>query len=264
MTGIKLWRWFDKTFIDLGREFRWSYLPPLMIYLAAGVQGLTAIVGTFYIKEYLDLSASFLASLGFWAAIPWTLKMPIGHLVDLIWRRKAWLVYAGAGLITTSLLIMYGVIAQTTAMAAVLPPEIWFVIATLLAPTGYVLQDVVADAMTVEAVPQLDEKGLPFPQAKIKAMHTTMQTLGRIAIIGGLMLVAALNITMFSGIENLSDGEQVDIYARIYLLALVIPLLSVSGVVLGRVQLNRRAEKLRALGTEASTIDALVNGPAQQ
>jgi hypothetical protein len=61
MTRNPVWRWFDNTFLDLGRQFRWSYLPPLMIYLAAGVQGLTAIVGTFFIKEYLDLSAAFLA-----------------------------------------------------------------------------------------------------------------------------------------------------------------------------------------------------------
>ena len=55
-----------------------------MVYLAAGVSGLTAIVGTFFIKDYLNLSAAFLASLGFWAGLPWALKMPLGHLVDLI------------------------------------------------------------------------------------------------------------------------------------------------------------------------------------
>ena len=37
----------DSTLIDLGRQFRWSYLPPLMIYVAAGVSGLTGIVGIF-------------------------------------------------------------------------------------------------------------------------------------------------------------------------------------------------------------------------
>ncbi len=40
----------DNTLIDLGRQFRWSYLPPLMIYVAAGVSGLTGIVGYFFIK----------------------------------------------------------------------------------------------------------------------------------------------------------------------------------------------------------------------
>ena len=79
---------FQNTFIDLGKQFRISYLPPLMIYVAAGVSGLTGIVGMFFIKDYLNLSAAFLAGLGFWAGIPWVLKMPLGHLVDLIWRKK--------------------------------------------------------------------------------------------------------------------------------------------------------------------------------
>jgi MFS family permease len=179
MTGNPVWRWIDDTILDLGRQFRWSYLPPLMVYLAAGVSGLTSIVGTFFIKDYLDLSAAFLAGLAFWAGIPWTLKMPIGHLVDLIWRRKALLVYLGASLIAASVLIMYAIIAHTVAMAEIMRVEAWFVIASLLAPTGYVVQDVVADAMTVEAVPTIDENGEAYPDDQVKAMHTTMQTLGR-------------------------------------------------------------------------------------
>ena len=80
-----LWGWTDRNIIDLGRQMRLSYLPPLMVYLAAGIQGLTSIVGTFFIKDYLDLSAQFLAMLSFWLMLPWALKMPLGHLVDLIW-----------------------------------------------------------------------------------------------------------------------------------------------------------------------------------
>jgi hypothetical protein len=262
MTDNPVWRWFDNTFLDLGRQFRWSYLPPLMIYLAAGVQGLTAIVGTFFIKEYLDLSAAFLAGLAFWAGIPWVLKMPLGHLVDLIWRRKALLVYIGAGLITLSILIMYGIIAHTQAMAEIMAAEIWFVVATLLAPTGYVVQDVVADAMTVEAVPTIDEHGDPYPDDEIKVMHTTMQTLGRFAIIGGLAAVAALNITMFSGVENMSEEIKVAIYAKIYLLALTIPVLSISGVILGGVMLRRRAQRMREQGQDHAAIDKLLFAPA--
>ncbi|MDH3763042.1 MAG: hypothetical protein OEU50_18855, partial [Gammaproteobacteria bacterium] len=262
MTDNPVWRWIDNTFIDLGRQFRWSYLPPLMIYLAAGVQGLTAIVGTFFIKEYLDLSAAFLAGLAFWAGIPWTLKMPLGHLVDLIWRRKALLVYIGAGLITASILIMYGIIAHTQAMAEILPAEVWFVIAALLAPTGYVVQDVVADAMTVEAVPTIDEHGDPIADDEIKSMHITVQTLGRFAIIGGLAAVAALNITMFSGVESMSEETKVAIYADIYLMALTIPLLSVSGVILGGILLRKRARRLREQGQDHAAIDKLLFAPA--
>jgi hypothetical protein len=101
-------RWIDRNILELGREMRLSYLPPLMVYVAAGISGLTGIVGTFFVKEYLGLSAEFLAALGFWAGIPWALKMPLGHIVDLIWKRKAGLVYLGATLIAASLLIMVG------------------------------------------------------------------------------------------------------------------------------------------------------------
>ncbi len=264
MTDNPVWRWIDNTFLDLGRQFRWSYLPPLMIYVAAGVQGLTAIVGTFFIKEYLDLSAAFLAGLAFWAGIPWTLKMPLGHLVDLIWRRKALLVYIGASLITASILIMYGIISHTQAMAEIMPAEVWFVIATLLAPTGYVVQDVVADAMTVEAVPTIDEQGNPYPDDEIKVRHTTMQTLGRIAIIGGLTAVSALNIAMFSGVENMSEEMKVAIYADIYLMALVIPVLSISGVILGGIILKRRAQLMRNQGQDQVAIDKLLFAPAAE
>ena len=86
---IKKFTFFiDATLFDLGRQFKWSYLPPLMIYVAAGISGLTGIVGTFFVKDYLNLSAAFLAGLGFWAGIPWALKMPLGHIVDLIWKKK--------------------------------------------------------------------------------------------------------------------------------------------------------------------------------
>lgn len=76
---VKIQRWLDRTVLELGRELRISYLPPLMVYVAAGISGLTGIVGTFFVKDYLGLSAEFLAALGFWAGIPWVLKMPLGH-----------------------------------------------------------------------------------------------------------------------------------------------------------------------------------------
>ena len=124
------------TVTEFPRQFRWSYVPPLMVYLAAGVSGLTAIVGTFFIKDYLNLSAAFLASLGFWVGLPWALKMPLGHLVNLIWKHKNYLVYLGAAVIAASLLIMYGLIMHTADMADILPVESWYVLSAILAPVG--------------------------------------------------------------------------------------------------------------------------------
>jgi hypothetical protein len=262
--GAAIVRWADDSVLGLLRELRWSYLPPLMVYVAAGVSGLTAIVGTFFVKDYLGLSAAFLAGLGFWAGIPWTLKMPLGHLVDLMWRFKAALVWLGAGVIALSMTIMYALIAHTGAMTAWASPETWFVASALLAPTGYVIQDVVADAMTVEAVPAADERGHAYTEAESKRMHTTMQTLGRVAIIGGSMAVAALNVTLFSGVEQMSEAHKAAIYADIYLMALGIPLISVAGVVLGGIMLRRRARRMRREGVAPERVEHLLFQPAEK
>jgi hypothetical protein len=255
--------WFDRTVLELGRELRLSYLPPLMVYLAAGVSGLTAIVGTFFVKDYLGLSAELLAALAFWAMIPWTLKMPLGHLVDLVWRYKAALVYLGAGLIAASLLIMLGLLARPDAMAALMPVEVWYVLSVLLAPTGYVVQDVVADAMTVEAVPAIDEVGRPFPPETRRLMHTTMQTLGRVAIIGGGVLVALLNVFLFRDVEAMDEAQKLATYIRIYELALLIPVASVSGVLLGGLLKRRELRRLRTLGHDDAAAERLVHGHAE-
>jgi len=229
----RAYRWFDRVILELGRELRLSYLPPLMVYFAYGVAGLTGIVGTFFVKDYLGLSAAFLAALAFWVNVPWALKMPIGHLVDLIWRFKSALVFLGAGLTAASLAIMLGLLAHTEAMRAVMPLGAWYVLSTLLAPVGYVIQDVVADAMTVEAVPRIDLEGKALPAGQIRLMHTTMQTLGRVAIVGGGIFVALLNVFMFEGVETLAEADKVGIYINIYQIALLIPVISVLGVTLG-------------------------------
>jgi hypothetical protein len=260
----RAYNWFDRTILELGREFRISYLPPLMVYVAYGVSGLTAIVGTFFVKDYLGLSAEFLAALGFWAGIPWALKMPLGHLVDLIWRHKAGLVYLGACLTAASLLIMVGLLARPDAMGAFMPIEAWFVLSTLLAPVGYVLQDVVADAMTVEAVPLLDQDGHPFPAGTKRLMHTTMQTLGRVAIIGGTVFVALLNVFMFAGVENLDEQAKLQIYIRIYELALIIPVVSVAGVLLSGILKRRELKRLHDHGIEATRAMEMVHGQVER
>ena len=258
------WRWFDENILELGREMRLSYLPPLMVYMAAGVSGLTGIVGTFFVKEYLGLSAAFLAALGFWAGLPWALKMPLGHLVDLIWRWKSILVFIGAGLIAASLLIMVGLIGHREAMAAVLPVEVWFVMSSLLSPIGYVVQDAVADAMTVEAVPTVDEHGEPIPAEERKLMHTTMQTLGRVAIIGGTVLVALLNLYLFSGTQKLPPEQMAALYADVYKMALVIPLVSVLGVLVAALVKAKTRRQLLAQGMARAEVAKLLDEPGER
>ncbi|QMU56107.1 MAG: hypothetical protein GKS04_02815 [Candidatus Mycalebacterium zealandia] len=228
-------KFFAEDFVGIFKQLRLSYIPPLMVYLAAGISGLTGIVATFFVKDYLDLSAAFLAGLGFWAGLPWALKMPVGHLVDLIWRWKSVLVFIGAALIAVGLLIVYGLIAHTEYMRQIWPISNWFVASVIISPVGYVLQDVVADAMTVEAVPTVDSRGEKISEEELKSAHTTMQTLGRFAVIGGTVVVSIINIVAFNDTSELSRPEKAHVYSEIYLMALAIPLVSIMGVVLAEI-----------------------------
>jgi hypothetical protein len=225
-----IWKWVDQHILGLAREFRLSFLPPLMVYVAAGISPLTQIVGSFYVKEQLGLTAEFLAGLAFWAMLPWALKMPVGHLVDLFWKVKSGFVYLGALMIAVSLGIMILLLGHTEAMLTVASAETWFITSSLLAPIGYVLQDVVADAMTVEAVPSIDRDGQPIDPPRIRSMHTTMQLLGRLAIIVGGILVALLNVTMMNGVAELPEAEKSLAYLSVYQIGLLIPLSSILGV----------------------------------
>lgn len=259
MTQI-VWRWIDRNILELGREVRLSYLPPLMVYMAAGISSLTGIVGTFFVKDYLNLSVAFLAALSFWVVIPWSLKMVLGHLIDLLWRWKRTLLFLGAALIAASLLIMIGLIGSRESMAAVMPVESWYVLSALLAPIGYVLQDAVADAMTVEAVPRVEDDGQPIDSERRKLMHTTMQTLGRVAIIGGSVFVAVINLYVFAGVQQLDETQKVEKYLQVYIVSMAIPLISVLGVVLASVLQARAHKKLLARGMTKEQAHTLLTG----
>lgn len=257
---LTLWRWIDRNILELGRELRLSYLPPLMVYMAAGISSLTGIVGTFFVKDYLNLSVAFLAALSFWIVIPWSLKMVLGHLIDLLWRWKRALLFLGASLIAASLLIMVGLIGSREAMAAIMPVESWYVLSALLSPVGYVLQDAVADAMTVEAVPRVDEDGQPIDPERRKLMHTTMQTLGRVAIIGGSVFVALINLYVFAGVQQLDEAQKVERYLQVYLISMSIPLISVLGVILASILQARAYKKLLARGMTSEQAHTLLSG----
>jgi len=227
---------------------RWSYLPPLMVYFAAGVSGFTGIIESFFVKDQLGLSAAFLAGLGFWAGLPWALKMPFGHLVDLYWHRKSLFVYLGAVMMATSLMIMVGLTGHKEFMASIMASDVWYIIATLVSPVGYVLQDVVADAMTVEAVQPYDEDGNTIPEKELQRMHITMQTLGRIAIIGGSAIVAGVGGWLATVMS----------YYAMYQLSLIIPVISVIGAVIGAWNVRKLRMQYRRAGRSAEEICELL------
>src|SRR5690606_12440418 len=181
-------------------------------------------------------------------------KMPLGHLVDLIWRHKAALVWLGASLIAVSLFVMIGLLADPDRMRAIMSAESWYVLAALLAPIGYATQDVVADAMTVEAVPRFDERGEPLPEERVRAMHTTMQTLGRVAIIGGSVLVALANVFLLRDANLLPEAQKIDVYIRVHVYALAIPVVSVAGVLFASWLHRRDWRRLRVQGVPLEDI----------
>lgn len=259
----RLLHWFDRNILELGREIRLSYMPPLMVYLAYGVSTLTSVVGIFFVKDYLDLTAAFIAALGFWTNMPWLMKMLIGHIVDLIWRFKAIIVVLGAGLITASLLIMLGLLSHPDAMRTVMPFSTWYILSALLSPVGYVLQDVVADAMTVEAVPRVDKQGQAYDETRLKLMHTTMQTLGRVAIVGGGLLVSLVSYFMFSGIDAMDEAGKVQVYIHIFEIALAIPVISVLGVALAGILKIRDRRRLLVQGFDQQDVRRLLEGEPQ-
>ncbi len=94
----------------------------------------------------------------------------------------------------------------------------------------------------------VDDQGQPLAPAQRRLMHTTMQTLGRVAIVGGGVIVGLLNIFMFSGVETLAEAEKARIYTRIYEVALLIPLVSVLGVGLGEWLKLRQVRRLHRQG----------------
>ena len=135
-------------------------------------------------------------------------------------------------------------------MSKIFSVESWFVISVILAPVGYVIQDVVADAMTVEAVPLNDDQGKDYTKDQIKLMHTTMQTLGRFAIIGGTVLVALANVILFRDVASLEQADKIQLYGSIYIYALVIPVVSILGVIFANHLRNKKIKSLKLKGLE--------------
>jgi hypothetical protein len=153
-------------------------------------------------------------------------------------------VFFGAALITFSLCIVIGLLSHRGWMTAVLSAESWYVISSLCGPAGYMLQDAVADAMTVEAVPQFDDQGVEIDAKHQIQMHSSMQMLGRVVLVIGNLAIGLVNIAMFTGVEKLNAAEKIWVYTELYLMALSIPLVSIGGVVLEGVLRSHRRRRM--------------------
>src|SRR5437899_12734442 len=129
----------------------------------------TSIALLYFEKETLGLSPAEAAGIAFWLGLPWSMKMVVGVASDvrpiLGSRRGAYLIL---GALCT--LAGYAALATTVRTKSV------YLAAALLVTIGYMVQDVVADALSVEIARNDEEIG-------------QIQTLGRMATLAGVIVV---------------------------------------------------------------------------
>ena len=212
------------------QAFRLSYVPLLMVYFAYGALGLIDVTRDFWIRESLTLSPAELAAIGVWLTLPWTVKMVFGELVDCVpilgSQRRAYILI-GALCTATGLVTLAGAAGKWLTF---LPPHQLYVFGAMLIVLGTVIQDVVADAMSTEVVARVDADGKPRPDADVRAELGMVQVLGRLALSFGIVAVAGL-----SGVLAYVLPRQ-----TVFLIGLVIPAISVTGVLLIRSETSER------------------------
>jgi hypothetical protein len=95
---------------------------------------------------------------------------------------------------------------------------------------GTVVQNVVAEAMSTEVVSRRDAAGNTRPEDDVRAELSMVQVIGRLALSAGMLAVAGLS----SWLASVLDRETV------FLWGLVVPALSVIGVLLIKSETNER------------------------
>lgn len=208
------------------RAIRLHYVPLLMIYFAYGALGIVAVAQDFWVKAALTMTPAELASLGVWLALPWAVKMVFGELVDavpILGSQRRIYVFIGAGLIATGLLLLAGAAAGAIPGAR---PDTIYIVAQLVIVTGVVLQDVVADAMSTEVVSRVEDDGTPRPEADVTRDLGMVQVLGRLALSLGIFVVAGISGLLAQYLS----------YTTVFLIGLVVPVISVTGALLVRLE----------------------------
>ena len=228
---VSYWRaQIEKALLAPIRAMRLSYLPLLMVYFAYGATGLTAIALTFWVRKSLTWSPAELSALAVWFTLPWTIKMVFGSLVDsvpLLGSQRRTYVFLGASLIAAGYVLLAG---SAGGWITAVPPDRAFIIASLLTVLGTVIQDVVADAMSTEVVPRTNPDGSPRSKEEIDHDLGMVQVLGRLALSFGVFAVAGLSGLLAQYLS----------YDKVFLIGLIVPLISVSGAMLVRLETTER------------------------
>jgi len=189
---------------------RLGYLPVLVTYFAYGASAITSVSMLFFQKETLALTPAEVAHIGFWANLPWSMKMVAGVASDrypIAGGRRAPYLLLGALLS----------VAGYAAMATTITTKTAYLAATVVIAAGFMIQDVVADALSVEV-------------AETDAEMAQVQTLGRMAL-----LLGSISVGYLSGVLASAIGPR-----RVFALAAALPLLVAAGALF--VRPPRRAE----------------------
>jgi hypothetical protein len=193
-----------------------------MVYFAYGALGLIDVSRDMWIKESLTLNPAELAGITVWLTLPWTVKMVFGELVDtvpLFGSQRRSYILLGAACTMTGLLTLAGAAGQW--FAFLLPHQL-YVLGAMLIVLGTVIQDVVADAMSTEVVSRTGADGKPRPEDEVRADLGMVQVLGRLSLSAGILAVAGASGWLASFLSR----------ETVFLLALVVPAISVAGVLL--------------------------------
>ena len=158
-------RWFG--------GFRPAYLPILLTYFCYGASAVTAVALLFFEKEALKLTPAEAAGIAFWLGLPWSMKMVAGVASDVYPIRGS---RRGAYLLIGALCTLAGY----AWLAGAVQTKAAYLAASLLVTVGLMVQDVVADALSVEVARTDEEMG-------------QIQTLGRIVLLAGGISVGYLS-----------------------------------------------------------------------
>jgi BT1 family protein len=152
---------------------RLAYLPVLVTYFCFGASAVTGIALVYFEKEALGLTPAEAAAIAFWVGLPWSMKMVVGVASDvypLFGSRR------GAYLLLGAVCSLGGYLS----LAATVHSRGAYLAVSVLIAVGFMVQDVVADALSVEIAESDEELG-------------QIQTLGRMALLAGGISVGYLS-----------------------------------------------------------------------
>jgi MFS family permease len=190
-----------------------------MTYFCYGASVVTGVAELFFQKDVLKLSPAEVAGIAFWVTLPWSMKMVAGVASDvypLFGSRRAAYLLVGTGLTLTG----YALLAWTVDTKAT------YLVASLLVTVGFMVQDVVADALSVEVAETDEEIG-------------QIQTLGRMAL-----LLGGISVGYLSGWLAGTLGAR-----PVFGLAAALPLLVALSLILGWYARRRARAPVRAPAT---------------